>query len=262
MCAATAWDDGARGSTVMGTLRERQRRHYKEATDARRRIAERQEGPSPTMTVAGMEQAWEDFIKARWHGGPNVLAFLFAQPDSDAIRMLDARGVYFDQRTGDTWDLFFPGYYRSPKVRHFEQQSGARPVGRDYAADWYFNARDLNALREHIERCSERRWEYSGGTDLVLINGWMVERGEPTIDWASTISGQLTDQAVGARTLTLGEVIERITRDLHNAIEDPSYGVGVVTGDPPPPEGHVVRGFVLNALAEIVAALTVRAMDG
>jgi len=40
-----------------------------------------------------------------------LLAFLFAHPDSHAIRLLDYRGDYFDVRSGNTWDLFFPGYY-------------------------------------------------------------------------------------------------------------------------------------------------------
>jgi hypothetical protein len=37
-------------------------------------------------------------LKTQPHG-PFVLAFLFAHPDSDAIRMVDARGDYFDVRT-------------------------------------------------------------------------------------------------------------------------------------------------------------------
>jgi len=212
------------------------------------------------MSAASMQRDYEDSIKARWHGGPTVLAFLFAPPDSDAIRRLDARGDYFDLRTGDTWDLFFPGYYRSAKGRGFEQQTHARPVGGNYADDWYFNASDFNGMREHVERCSERRWEYSGETDLVLVNGWLAEGGEPTIDWTSTIYGQITDQAAGAKTLTVAGVIERITRDLESATEDVSYGVGEVTDGPHPPEGHASRDFAVNALAGIAVALGARAL--
>ena len=137
----------------MGRLRERQEIQNREAEAARRRLAERQVR-FERMTVASSQRQYEDSIRARWTGGPSVLAFLFVHPDCDAVRMLDARGAYFDQRTGDTWDLFFPGYYRSRKGRDFEDFSGARPVGRDYGGDWYFNARDFNELREHVERSS------------------------------------------------------------------------------------------------------------
>jgi hypothetical protein len=73
--------------------------------------------------------------------------------------------------------------------------SGARPIGRDDTGDWYFHPREFNRLREQIERASAGRWEYSGGTDLVLVNGYLPDKGEPTLDWVSTIAGQVTDHA-------------------------------------------------------------------
>lgn len=194
MRAATAWDDAdwegahARGWTVMGVLRQRQDLHRKQATEARRRPAEaRTTERLLSLSAASIQADYEDAIRARWQGGPTVLAFLFAHPDSDAIRMLDVRGDYFDQRTGDTWDLFFPGYYKSTQAARFEDETGARAVDVGYTDGWYFNARDFNMLREHVERASQGRWAFSGGTDLVLINGWMPDSGEPEIDWASTL---------------------------------------------------------------------------
>lgn len=232
----------------------------KEAADAQRRLSE-MTGKAALMTPALAQRMYEDSLKARWSGGPTVLAFLFAPPDSSAIRMLDVRGDYFDIRTGDTWDLFFPGYYRSGEGPHFETQTGAHPVGRGYASDWYFNSREFDQLREHVEHSSGGRWKYSGGADLVLINAWLVEDGEPTIDWMSTIAGEVTDHRSGARTLTLAGVVERITRDLQTAAEDPSYGVGRVTGDTSSEETSFVRDLILSALGGISAALAGRALD-
>ena len=117
-------------------------------------------------------------------------------------------------------------------------------------------------LRKHIETSSENRWQYSGGTDLVLINGWLAEQGEPTIDWVSTISGQITDRFAGIQTLTLANVIERITRDIETGAEDLSYGVGEVTDEPPSPARHVGRDFMIQALSGIVAALGAKALGG
>jgi hypothetical protein len=265
MQPAIAWDDSegngnrARGWTVIGTLREHREVHVQEAVAARRRAAERS-GESFLMTAAVMQQEYEDAIKARWHGGPTVLAFLFTQPDSRAIQMLDARGDYFDVRTGDTWDLFFPGYYRSAENVESEQRVGSQPVGHGFASDWYFNPVCFNNLRDHIERSSEHRWNYSGGTDLVLINGWLVDYGEPTIDWISTISGQITDQGPDTNTPTLASLIERITRDLETGTEDPSYGISQITNEPPPPGSHISRDFMVATLSGIAAALGARAL--
>lgn len=265
MLPATSWEENSRAWTVMGRLRARQRTLRDEAKATRRRLAKKHRRrmassqETSSATLAKMQQDYEDSVGATWRGGPFVLAFLFAHPDCDAMRMLDVRGEYFDYRTGDTWDLFFPGYYRSTKGSHFEAEAGARPVGRTFARDWYFHPREFNELRHHIERSSMGRWEYSGCTDLVLVNGYLSERGEPVIDWASTISGQVTDQATGTRTLTLAEVVERMTRDLEAALEDPTYGVGAVTQVSPPLQDHTtVRDFMVNALAGIAAALGAR----
>lgn len=174
------------------------------------------------------------------------------------MRMLDARGEYFDQRTGNTWDLFFPGYYKSDNFK--EVEVGARPAGHDFGASWYFNASEFNALRARVERASAGRWSYSGEVDLVLVNGLLVQDGKPVIDWASTISGPITDPSTGTRTLTLAGVVELVTRDFESAAEDASYGVGEVTDGPTPIQGHGGRDFTLNALAGIAAALGTRAV--
>ena len=79
----------------------------------------------------------------------------------------------------------FPGYYRS-QDGDLERRTGAVPVGTKFGSDWYFREKDFEKLRAHIERKSEGRWRYSGGADLVLVNGMLVDDGEPTIDWVST----------------------------------------------------------------------------
>jgi hypothetical protein len=213
------------------------------------------------MTAAARKAEYEDSIKARWHGGPNVLALLFAHPDSEAIASLDARGEYFDSRTHVNWDLFFPGYYRTAGDEAAERRAGADPVGPGHLRDWYFNPRDFNRLRETVEALSEERWIYSGGTDLVLVGGWMPPEGEPLIDWESTISGCLSERSAAVETLSLPEVVERISRDIERRIEDSDYGVGPVTGAPPSPDGNgqLVRDIVANALGGIIATLGTKA---
>ena len=272
------WDgNAAQGWTVMGTLREHRaarirqdaesQRRFRQQLDRRRETHPYDEDrlrpwnpvePRPAMLPARSQEQYETAIAGRWHGGPTLLAFLFAHPDSDAIRSLDARGEYFDVRTGDWWDLFFPGYYRS--AGDGEGQHAAVRVGRDYAGAWYFSAGDFNAMRDHVERASGRRWQYSGGSDLVLVNGWLPEEGEPTIDWASTIAGPVTDEAAGTRTLTLAGIVEKVSRDFEAAAEDPDYGVREVTGTPARSDSHVTRDFMLSTLSGMAAALGARAV--
>lgn len=236
----------------MGRLRERQLGLQEEARAARQRISAAAD-LNQMMTPATRAAEYEDAIRARWRGGPTVLALLFAQPHSKAIRALDAGGAYFDCRSGDTWDLFFPGYYRSDNP-DLEGRTSAMRVGSDFASDWYFSPADFNRMREHVQSASEDRWKYSGLTDLVLVCGWLSSSGEPIIDWASTISGTVGGDPAGH--LTLEEAIERISQDLESGEEDENFGVKPITdpADPQPPT-NATRDILVGALSGIAGAL-------
>jgi hypothetical protein len=174
----------------MGRLRDVQHARY----EAEREQA-RKDGDSldvGLMTAASSFGYMTRSTSARWTDGAHVIALLFAQPDSHTIRTLDARGDYFDQRTADTWDLFFPGYHKSGRL-DLERSAGSRQIGAGYTSSWFFNARDFDIFRREIEAASGRRWVYSGGTDLVVINGYMPDKGPITVDWASTFAGSLTE---------------------------------------------------------------------
>jgi hypothetical protein len=207
------------------------------------------------MTPAVITQDYEDQIAASWSGGPTVLAFLFAQRDSAAIQMLDSRGDYFDVRTGETWDLFFPGYYRSDDP-DTERRARSRPVGTGYAANWYFSSKDVDYLRRHVQGMSQGRWRYSGGADLVLINGMLVDQGDPVIDWVSTQGWDILDATPGGPGLTLATVIESITQDFETNAEDESYGLRREDDRPPSASrGMVTRDFMIDTVREIAVAL-------
>jgi len=205
MWAATAWDDSdwddqrARGWTVMGQLR----RH-------RDRLEERARSLQ-MMSATASASAAADEAAARWTGGPSVLALLFVHPDTESIAALDARGEYFDHRTGDTWDLFFPGYYR---------------------------ARDP---------VSERRYG--------AASAWLDSDSEPTVDWATTAGGSLTDVLTGTVSVSLPEVIERLSREIEQALRSPDYGVPELTR-------QAARDVMTNAIGGIIAALGMKVLGG
>lgn len=214
---------------------------------------------TPTSWIADIA----DETAARWSGGANVLALLFAQPDSVAIRTLDSRREYFDYRTGDSWDLFFPGYYRSSKGAEFERRAGARPAGTSDLEEWFFSPRDFNAFRRDVSDRTNGLWHYSGGTDLVLVPGWLPADGEPLLYWDETLSGSVTDDVTGVTTKSLPEVIESISHDLEEAWNSPDYGVSDVTNPRPPDTGGSVgRDILVNTLSGILAALGMKAIAG
>jgi len=241
----------------MGRIRDRQQALRRAKHEAQRSIAD-DTGHLHMMTAALMEQQYRDRLAAEWGGSHTVLAFLFAMPDESTIEMLNRRGDYFDIRSGSTWDLFFPGYYRAADRGLESHVANTRPVGDRYASDWYFNSSDSDLLRQHVEDATGGHWSYSGGSDLVLVNVYVPERSEPTIDWASTQSGAIRPPD------TLAGVIERITRDLQRGTEDPAYGVASITrpqtGEGASSADATARDFMVQALAGVAAALGLKAL--
>jgi hypothetical protein len=205
------------------------------------------------MTPGMFGRENRDRAAAKWAGSFIVVACLFAPPDEPAMDKLRRRREYFDIRTGDTWDLFFPGYFKATD-EHLEREAGSRRLSSGAREDWYFSAASFDELRADVEGASGGRWAYSGGADLVLANAYVPDDGDIAVDWESVQAGQLT----GSMEASLPGVIERITRDLQSGREDPSYGVADIVGRSESPASSSMREFMVSTLAEIAAALMLR----
>jgi len=256
------WDGNrARGWSVTTVLREKQRRRLDAARDARDRLG-RDASLSHMMTPGVIQRQMRDEIVARWQGGFTTLVFVFALPGSRTMNLLDERGAYFDARSGDTWDAFFAGYYRS-STPHIEEQVGSRlvAVGSEHTKDWYFNARDFDLFRGEVELASAGAWRYSGSSDIVAVSAWVPEQGRPVIDWASLVSGTLTEPLDGNVTMSFAQAVETISRDLELQIEDPQFGLGgLTTTSSDAPTDSTSKKVMISALASFIAALGKKAV--
>lgn len=150
----------------------------------------------------------------------SVAVFVLCHPDSGPAKELRKRRAYFDIRTGETWDVFFPGYYQYGSMND--------PDAIELDEYWAFSPRAFDTFRRDLERETNRRWRYTGGSDLVLLNAVVDQSGAVTVDYESVISGPMTDSQDGTRTLTLAQVIESISNDLEAQRESSTYGVGKV----------------------------------
>jgi len=249
MIPAVRWEDQhVEGWTVMGHVRQRREYLRNCAIQARRRLdrLERRDNP-PTMALQG---AARDKILASWQGSLELLALLFAHPDSAAFQALARRKDYFDIRTGEIWSLLFPGYYENgePRAMRWDPFIGqSRETG-----DWDFDPEGFNDIRSHVAEHSARHWRYSGETDLVLIGVWMPEDGAIVIDWGSTVSGRLPSDEPTSQTRSLGALIETITNSFDEGLEPRTEVASLLSSDERP---SVIRAFTTEALANVAAAL-------
>jgi len=151
----------------------------------------------------------------------SVVVLLFAHPSEPAVSREALKKDYFDARTGQSWDLFFPGYYRwggDSYDEHGVDLSGAPDGPR-------FSDRDFNILRSHVEDLSTGLWQYSGDVDLVLTNVYLARGEEPFIDWRSTAARTLTRPDGRYDTMSLGGVIEAISRGIENGYESDTWNL-------------------------------------
>ena len=213
-----------------------------------RRFAIRASGELLTPHLAATETNDRKIIehKKAW---PTVLAFLFAQPHHEAIDTLSRSMDYFNTRTGETWDLFFPGYYqKSENSRSFAEYDGTR--FNRISHDWEFDSWGFLELSKHVAASSQDLWQYDGKSELVIVNAMLPMSGPPVIDWESLQSGGV-DRDV---TLALEQIIERISADLEKENEDPMYGVGeVLDANADRAEGFTTR-VMIGAIGGMLAA--------
>lgn len=234
MWPATALDDSdwngnqARGWSVSERLRQRQERL--------------------------VEASRKREVQSRWAGQFTSVIIIFAQPDSLTMRTLESRREYLNVRTGDTWDAYFAGYYTS-NLHELERQVGARRVAQGRPDSWYFNPKDFDVLRREVEAASSGRWRHSGGSDLVALTAWIPPSGAPTLDWASIVSGRLTEPDEGVLTATLSEIVEDISRDLELEMESPDFGTGRLSGPPAAVGDSSAKQVLIGALGGFIAGI-------
>ena len=150
-----------------------------------------------------------------------LVSIVFAEPASLVISDLEANRAFWDEMTGESWDLFFAGYYRwgshddahpvqvDPRPRREEGPLGW-PQER---VPWQFSPRMFRQFLGEVEEsisCTRPRpnWRFSGTADLI---SFMVYGGAP--DWASLRAVDLCGTtAPQAGQYPLSRVVEGLRR--------------------------------------------------
>lgn len=153
----------------------------------------------------------------------SVVILVFAFPDSWSAKQLMQRREYFDIRSCEDWDVFFPGYYRYGSMGDPQQV--------DLADYWGFSPRAFDRFRRDLEVRTERRWRFRGESELIAMNAFLTADG-PAVDFTSVVSGPLTERDRGITTRTLAEAIERLGQQFDDESDDSDYGLGEVFAPP------------------------------
>lgn len=161
--------------------------------------------------------------------GANVrlVCLVFARPDIPLADEIFASLPYFDRRSGEHSNFYFGGIREHPVgggTRTGDQRVKMEP-GR---MGWVFNPTDFNEFRAQVEAVSE--WEYSGGTDLILMNA-RVTGGAAMLDFGSTVSWRLEELKRDGVFETVSTLFEQVCRFADKSQgDDPTWGFSNAAG--------------------------------
>jgi hypothetical protein len=183
-----------------------------------------------------------------------VVILVFAFPDSWSAKQLIQRREYFDIRSGDDWDVFFPGYYA------YESLGDPQEIVLD--EPWGFSPRAFDCFRRDLEVRTEQRWRFRGESELVAMNVILTADGA-AVDFTSVVSGPLTERDLGVTTRTLAEAIERLGQQFDDESDDSDYGLGEVFAPPStdrPTKERAIGKIGIGAAGGVAAALVRHAL--
>jgi hypothetical protein len=212
--------------------------------------------PAPTLTdvlrradMYGRSQPLQD----------RLVSIVFAEPASLVISDLRTNRELWDEMTGESWDLFFAGYYQFGSHGDTQPTQVDRHPERDDA--WRFSPNRFREFLMDIEGAmirsrEDRRWRFSGTADLV---SFMVYGGEP--DWASLHAVELTGTASPYGALpTLGRAVEGLRR-WQDEEPEPQFAPGEVRLGPFVPREALRQALLWTALAAAGGIIGNRADD-
>lgn len=164
--------------------------------------------------------------------GTRLVSVVFAPPDSPIWEELRNNRAFLDYRSGQKWDLFFPGMSAFAPM---DDESSPVPIldptwnhefGRHFNPKYFYAVLDEIARQQHASARSNglKPWLYSGGTELI---SFLVINRQP--DWG-TFHALRIDESKG-HSYTLSEVTELLTdwREI-GLDEDLRQQVGAIEG--------------------------------
>lgn len=176
------------------------------------------------------------------------------------FKILDERGHHLDRRSGEKFDLFFPGYFKNSRslpsrFRSAFLSTGTQTLGENFAADWAFDERGFEELAQFLEGQSNSRWSYGHDSELVLFHVQNQALSAPEIDW-TPLSGRLSETGTGS----LQWIVSQMGEDFEKQNQDSYYGIGdLVSKNVTQTGGDVLSTLGMGAASSLLATLGIEA---
>lgn len=172
----------------------------------------------------------------------HLIALVFCRPQLSLTQeqIIPSLG-YFHLRSGHNTTFYFAGFRSDELLDDPYEYEVSGPE-----STWIFNEKYFNQLRLDVE--SLATWKYSGGNDLILVNGRYNEgQSSPFLDFHTAVSLSLDKITRQGSKDSVSELFEKIFSYAEAADrDDPVWGLSDSMG------GAVARRSIRSVLISIL----------
>lgn len=152
-----------------------------------------------------------DAIHADWPNIWRLGVVVFTRPEDAICKEIITPSLnYLHELTGEKVHFYFVGFLDK------EAMDYRKEVASDLFGDgkrWYFSPSDFARVQTEFENFSNGRWNYSGGTDLLVVP-YRIRKGVFYIDADKALDIKLSKIAKNSKDYLPEEIVQIIVREL------------------------------------------------
>lgn len=165
------------------------------------------------MTFDGyqLRVADDEAMHANWSNTWRLGVVVFTRPEDKICKEIIAPSLnYLHELTGEKVHFYFVGFCD-------KQHSGySIKAALDLFGDnrnWFFSSADFSEVQDKFEDLTNRRWQYSGATDLLVVP-YRIRQGTFYIDASKALDIKLSKLAQQNKSYLPEEIVQIIVRQL------------------------------------------------
>lgn len=148
---------------------------------------------------------------ANWTNIWRLGVVVFTRPEEKICKDIIIPSLnYLHELTGEKVHFYFVGFLDQ---RHWNYSVKIASDLFGDEKDWHFSPKDFTNVQEKFEMMTSGRWEYSGGTDLLIVP-YRIRKGVFYIDAAKALDIKLSKIAKDSKDYMPEEIVQIIVRQL------------------------------------------------
>jgi hypothetical protein len=165
------------------------------------------------MTFDGYSLRIADYeaMHASWTNTWRLGVVVFTRPEDKICKEIIGPSLnYLHELTGEKVHFYFVGFCDNQHMG-YANKAASGLFGDN--KDWFFSPVHFSEVQDKFEDLTERRWKYSGATDLLVVP-YRIRKGVFYIDASKALDIKLSKLAQQSKSHMPEEIVQIIVRQL------------------------------------------------